>query len=289
VAFRDYFTPSATAEQNLLVVQALNTVIPEAQSALTLSLKVPVYFKDLSAYNGLVAEDHFHAHDASGAHGHGLGYAGAAAGLFWWNYTGEDTVTRAWIEVDPRYGPEFSKEVMLAEAAHAFDMLCQQWDRTKRGKLYDAYHGYPLGTTGPISWQYKGSTSHPHGWFGPQGYYDTPGESFMATFIKSLTTTAFSGETRWSHGSPPALLDVFKSLVGLGEPPTPPPPPPTGNLALDNFLRELRAATFFKSWASANPGELTRFNSFVAGGTRPVMVTPFGRALIHAVGKFVGR
>jgi hypothetical protein len=51
----------------------------------------------------------------------------------------------------------------------------------------------------------------------------------------------------------------------------------------DRFLRNLREAKLYQNWRKSNPGEAARFDAFLAGGTAPSMLTPFGRALIAVV------
>jgi hypothetical protein len=49
------------------------------------------------------------------------------------------------------------------------------------------------------------------------------------------------------------------------------------------FMRNLADAKLYQTWRKSNPGEAARFDAFVAGGSPPSMLTPFGRALIAVV------
>ena len=272
MAYADYFQPSGTARQVALVREALATVTPR----LSLRLPCPITFKDLSGYAMSVQDDHFHAHGEPNTESHGVAVAGAPAGLFWWSYDGSKTPVKCWIEIDPSLSDAFTKEVVLAEAAHAFDLVGVEWNDVKRGQIYDAYHNLPPGTTGPIPWYWQGTSSHPHGWFGPQPYYDTPGESFMSLFMAGASTLRLSGATRWSHQADAGDVALFQRLIGVG-----------GEEASlkTQFLSELNKSTLFAKWATANPGEYQRAMAFYTnGGTPPTMVTPFGRALVLALG-----
>jgi hypothetical protein len=51
----------------------------------------------------------------------------------------------------------------------------------------------------------------------------------------------------------------------------------------DVFMRNLADAKLYQTWRKSNPGEAARFDAFVAGGSPPSMLTPFGRALIAVV------
>jgi hypothetical protein len=51
----------------------------------------------------------------------------------------------------------------------------------------------------------------------------------------------------------------------------------------DRFMRNLAEAKLYQNWRKSNPGEAARFDTFLAGGGPPSMLTPFGRALIAVV------
>jgi hypothetical protein len=51
----------------------------------------------------------------------------------------------------------------------------------------------------------------------------------------------------------------------------------------NRFMRNLAEAKLYQNWRKSNPGEAARFDRFVAGGSLPSMLTPFGRALIAVV------
>lgn len=67
------------------------------------------------------------------------------------------------------------------------------------------------------------------------------------------------------------------SLIFSGRMEQAPPP------ELDQFWADLSGAKLYLKWKLDNPGELSRLRAFAAGGTKPSMLTPFGRALVEVV------
>jgi hypothetical protein len=54
--------------------------------------------------------------------------------------------------------------------------------------------------------------------------------------------------------------------------------------AFDRFMRNLADAKLYQNWRKSNPGEASRFDTFVAGETSsPAMLTAFGRSLVAVV------
>jgi hypothetical protein len=202
MAFKDYFELRGLPEQQAAIQEALASF---KAPHLSLRQVVPVEFVDLTSFSGMVERDqHFHAHDSGGDHGHGLAdKVDGPLGLFWF---------KGLIQIEQSLSRRKSQAVFMAEAAHAVDFLSPEWTDEKRGKLFDAYHGVAEGTTGPIDIFWQGNAqSHNHGWFGPQEYYDTPGESFMIGFM--LSFSEYTLTDYWSHGTTAAVIEKIRQLL----------------------------------------------------------------------------
>jgi hypothetical protein len=56
--------------------------------------------------------------------------------------------------------------------------------------------------------------------------------------------------------------------------------------AFDRFLKNLAQAKLYENWRKANPGESSRFDTYLAapaGAAVPSMLTAFGRAIVAVV------
>jgi hypothetical protein len=73
---------------------------------------------------------------------------------------------------------------------------------------------------------------------------------------------------------------------------SPPQTQTTGSASvyLQQFWTDMGASALYAKWRTQNPGEYQRLKDYAAGGTRPQMLTAFGRALIDVcdVGRAVG-
>jgi hypothetical protein len=266
LAFRDHFSFSDIRARTI-VEAAMKRFTAQH---LSLSVDVPVTVKNLGGYAAYVQDGHFHVPASKQTMNHGIASsAGAPMGLFWWQYDSTGKVTRAWIEIHDALSAQDAETTFLAEAAHAIDMCSPQWSDAKRGLVFDAYHPGDA-PVGPISWSYRGERSHGHGWFGPQPYFDTPGESFMVAVIRAFSEYPIADW--WSHKTTAAVVDKTRELLGGGN----------VDIFRDRFLPELERSTLYAKWRRSNPGEAKRWDAFVAGGAEPAMVTPFGRMLVAA-------
>jgi hypothetical protein len=283
MAFRDHFKPQD--ERARLIVEA--GMRNFSAQWLKLRVDVPVVVKDLSQYSGMIEVDpsgqlgHFHAPHGKGTHNHGLASANGPMGLFWWSFDSSYRVQRAWIEIHSGLSQLDSEVTFIAEAVHAIDMCSPDWTDEERGWIYDAYLGWPQGTIGPIGWHYRGekAISKGHGWFGPQGYWDTPGESLMVAGIRAATPYAI--QDWWSYKSSPMVVDLFRQFITDGNHED----PVKGNdvqTYFDTFLFNISKSTLYAKWRASNPGEASRWDKYVSGMSDfPKMVTPFGRALVN--------
>jgi hypothetical protein len=281
VAFRDRFKPQDDRARQIVDAAMRNF---NAQW-LKLRVDVPVIVKDLSQYTGLIEVDptgelgHFHAPHGKGEHNHGLASASGPMGLFWWSYDSSYTVQRAWIEIHDKLSALDSEITFVAEAVHAIDMCSPDWTDEERGLVYDAYMGWTPGTIGPIQWHYRGEkpVSKGHGWFGPQGYWDTPGESLMVAGIRAATP--YHIEDWWSYKSSPQVVELVRRFITDGNM-IDPVQEDNVQTHFDAFLAHLQKSTLYAKWRASNPGEALRWDTYTRGGVLPKMVTPLGRSLV---------
>jgi len=217
---KDFFSFSGSLEFVNTMHVAFGPDVLKAQH-LRLTAVCPVEEKDLSGF-GIHEEpqgDRWGHADVDHEKAHGIvarnkQNAAAVAGLYWFP-TAQYPAGR--IEIGTGFSRDTQRAIAMAEAAHAIDINSPDWNDTKRGRVYDAYHaGQGLPPVGPISLDYQGSPAHPHGWFGPQDYFDTPGESWMIGFILGATILAHGDW--WTHVTTPEVVAVVKRELGLDAP-----------------------------------------------------------------------